>query len=124
MKISGFPGFDAAVAGSAPLRARITELTAQISSGQRAQTLAGLGGDAAIAVDLRNERARRETLATVARRSEAFVEATQSALSGIDRAVRDVLDNSVRLVANGFAGEDINIRGCLLYTSPSPRDRG
>ena len=106
MKVSGFPGFDAAVAGSGLLRARVADLTAQVASGQRAPTLAGLGGDAAIALDLRNERARREAFATAARRGEAVVEATQNALSGINGAFRDVLDNAHRLVANGLSGGD------------------
>lgn len=110
MKISGFPGFDAAVAGSDLLRARVADLTAQVASGQRAQTLAGLGGDAAIALDLRNERARREAFATTARRNEIFAEATQNALSGIDSAVREVLDNASRLTAGGLPGNDTNIR--------------
>ena len=106
MKISGFPGFDAAVAGSGLLRARVAELTAQVASGQRAQTLDGLGQDAAIALDLRNERARREAIATPARRSESFAEATQSALSGIHGTLRDVLDKAPRLLSNGVPGSD------------------
>lgn len=106
MRISGFPGLDAAVAASGFLRARVADLTAQVATGQRGQTLASLGEDAVIALDLRNERARREAFASAARRGEGFVEATQSALSGIHKALRDVLDKAPSLLANGLPGSD------------------
>ena len=106
MKISGFPGFDAAVAGGGFVRARIAELTAQVASGQRGQTFAALGQDAAVVLELRNERARREGLVTAARQAEAVAEATQTALSGIHSAVRDVLDRSARLASSGLPGTD------------------
>lgn len=106
MKVSGFPGFDAATAASGLVRARVTDLTAQAASGQRAQTFAGLGEDAALALDLRSERARREAFASAARRGEAFAEATQAALGGINAAARDVLDNAQRVLVNGLLGSD------------------
>lgn len=106
MKVSGFPGFDAATAASGLLRARVTDLTAQAASGQRAQTFAGLGEDAALALDLRSERARREAFASAARRGEAFAEATQAALGGIHAATRDLLDNAQRVLVNGLLGSD------------------
>lgn len=106
IKVSGFPGLDAAAAASGLLRARVTDLTAQAASGQRSQTFAGLGDDAAIALDLRSERARREAFASAARRGEAFAEATQIALGGIRGATRDILDNAQRLLVNGLPGSD------------------
>jgi len=106
MKVSGFPGFDAAAAASTLVRARVTELTVQAASGQRAQTFAGLGQDAGIALDLRSERARREAFASAARRGEAFAEATQIALGGIHGAARDILDNAQRVLVNGLPGSD------------------
>lgn len=106
MKVSGFPGFDAAVAASALVRTRVADLTAQAASGQRAQTFAGLGEDAALALDLRSERARREAFAAAGRRGEAFAEATQIALAGIHGAARDILDNGQRVLVNGLPGSD------------------
>ena len=106
MRVSGFPGFDAATAASGLVRARVNDLTAQVASGQRAQTLAGLGGDAALALDLRSERAQREAFASAARRGEAVAEATQSALGGIHGAARDILDNARRVLVNGLPGSD------------------
>jgi flagellar hook-associated protein 3 FlgL len=106
MKVSGFPGFDAAVAASALVRTRVSDLTAQAASGQRAQTFAGLGEDAALALDLRSERARREAFAAAGRRGEAFAEATQIALGGIHGAARDILDNGQRVLINGLPGSD------------------
>jgi flagellin-like hook-associated protein FlgL len=106
MKVSGFPGFDAAAAASGLVRARVADLTAQVASGQRAQTFAGLGDDAAIALDLRSERARRESFASAARRGEAFAEATQIALGGINLATRDILDSAQRILVNGLPGSD------------------
>jgi flagellar hook-associated protein 3 FlgL len=106
MKVSGFPGFDAAAAASSLVRARVTDLTAQVASGQRAQTFAGLGEDAALALDLRSERARREAFASAGRRGEAFAEATQIALGGIHGAARDVLDNAQRVLVTGLPGSD------------------
>ncbi len=106
MKVSGFPGFDAATAASGLVRARVNDLTAQVASGQRAQTLAGLGGDAALALDLRSERAQREAFVSAARRGEAVAEATQSALGGIHGAIRDILDNPQRVLVNGLPGSN------------------
>jgi flagellar hook-associated protein 3 FlgL len=106
MNVSGFPGFDAAVAASGLVRARVADLTAQAASGQRAQTFAGLGEDAVVALELRSERARREAFASAARRGEAFAEATQIALGGIRGAARDILDNSQRLLLTGLPGSD------------------
>ncbi|MCZ8149682.1 MAG: flagellin [Roseomonas sp.] len=106
MKISGFPGFDAAVAGSTLVRARVTDLTAQVASGLRAQTFAGLGGDASLVLDLRSERARRETFASAARRGEAFAEAAQNALGAIRGAARDILDKAPSLLLSGLPGSD------------------
>lgn len=106
MKISGFPGFDAAVAGSTLVRARVTDLTAQVASGQRAQTFAGLGEDASLALDLRSEHARREAFASAARRGEAFAEAAQNALGGIRGAARDILDKASTLLLTGLPGSD------------------
>ena len=104
MKITGFPGFDAAAAASGLVRARVTDLTAQVASGQRAQTFAGLGEEAGLALDLRSERARREAVASAARRAEAFAEATQTALGGIYGSARDILDNAQRVLVTGLPG--------------------
>ena len=106
MKITGFPGFDAAAAASGLVRARVTDLTAQVASGQRAQTFAGLGEEAGLALDLRSERARREAVASAARRAEAFAEATQTALGGIYGSARDILDNAQRVLVTGLPGSD------------------
>jgi flagellar hook-associated protein 3 FlgL len=106
MKISGFPGFDAAAVASGLVRARVTDLTSQVASGQRSQTFSGLGQDATIALDLRSERARRDAFASAARRGEAFAEATQLALGGIQDATRDVLDNIQRIIVTGLPGSD------------------
>lgn len=106
MKISGFPGLDAAAIASSVVRARVNELTAQAASGQRAQTFAGLGQEAAIALDLRSERGRREAFAVAARRGEAVAEAAQTSLQGLESAARDVLDKASRLLLTGLPGSD------------------
>lgn len=107
MKVSGFPAFDAAAVASGLVRARVTELTAQAASGQRAQTFAGLGKDASLALDLRSERALRGAFASAARRGESIAAATQIALGGIHASARDVLDNVQRILANGLPGSDV-----------------
>ena len=106
MKVSGFPGFDAAVAGANLVRTRVTDLTAQVSSGQRSQTFAGLGEDASLALDLRSELSRRETFASAARRGEAFAESAQNALGAMRGAVRDILDKAPSLLLSGLPGSD------------------
>lgn len=102
----GFPGYDAAATAAAGLRARVATLTAQVSSGQKAESYAGLGAEARLAIDLRAERAQRQVLAEAAKRGAAFGQAAQASLQGIADAASGVLAHAGRILANGLPTAD------------------
>jgi flagellin-like hook-associated protein FlgL len=106
MNISGFGGFDAASSAATDLRARVAELTRQVSSGQRAESYAGLRTEAFRAIDLRADHARRQAFSAAAERGGAFGDAAQLALKGISGAATRVMEHAGRLMANGMPGSD------------------
>lgn len=91
---------------SRELRSRFAELNAQVSSGQRATSYAGLGLDARRVIDLRAEHAMRETVGSSLGIGSAFAETAQLALSGISRTVTDVRARFTSLLATGMPGSD------------------
>lgn len=106
MNVSGFASFDAAASSATGLRARVAELTRQVSSGQRAETYSGLGASAFRSIDLRADRARREAYAEAAGRGGAFADAAQLTLKGISDAATGVMSHAGRLMANGMPLSD------------------
>lgn len=90
------------------LRNRFTELTEQVASGNRSTSYAGLGTDARQAIDLRSERALRETFMTSIRTGEAFAQSAQTALTSLVQSTTGILDRFTRLLATGLPGSDAN----------------
>lgn len=106
MITSALGSLSASALATQELRSRFTELTEQVASGNRSATYAGLGMDARRAIDLRTERALRETLTSGIRAGEAFAETAQSALSGIAQSTNGILDRFTRLLVTGLPGSD------------------
>lgn len=101
MRISGFQGFDLAASAAEGLRARLADLNRQVASGQRADSYAGLGGDALRAIDLRAELARRDTVAKAAEWGASFCDAAQLALKKLSDTTLGVFGDANRLLGNG-----------------------
>jgi flagellin-like hook-associated protein FlgL len=102
VNISGFQGFDLAASAAEGLRARMAELNRQVASGQRADSYAGLGGDALRAIDLRADLARRETYVKAAEQGAAFCDVAQLALGKLSDTTLGMIGNANRLLANGL----------------------
>ena len=70
-------------------------------------------------------KARRVFVAKVCRvYAEEAVEKRRLVLVGDERWLPEVLKNLIRLIPRSLARPNAEVENCLLYTSPSPRDRG